>query len=61
MADAGLHGGEADPELKRATHKLIKAAGEGLDALRFNTVIAHYYTFLNLLRRLQTRPLFADV
>jgi leucyl-tRNA synthetase len=50
-AEAGLDGGETDPELRRATHKLIKAAGEGLDGLRFNSVIALYYGFLNTLKR----------
>ncbi len=38
-------------ELRRATHKLIKAAGEGLDQLKFNAVIAQFYAFLNTLRR----------
>ncbi len=51
VADGGLSGGGVTPELKRATHKLIKAAGEGLDGLKFNTVIAQFHTFLNVLRR----------
>ena len=50
-AEGGLEGGEADPELNRVIHKLIKQAGEGLDALKFNAVIALYYSFLNTLRR----------
>jgi leucyl-tRNA synthetase len=50
-ADAGGEARGADPELDRALHKLIKHAGEGLDSLRFNGVIALYYGFLNTLRR----------
>ena len=42
---------EGSVELRRATHKLIKAAGEGLEGLRFNAVIAQFYAFLNTLRR----------
>ena len=42
---------EGSAELRRATHKLIKAAGEGLEGLRFNAVIAQFYAFLNTLRR----------
>ena len=44
---AGGSGGEPDPELERAVAKLVKAAGEGLDGLKFNAVIALYYAFLN--------------
>ncbi len=51
VAEAGLTGGPPDPELERAVHKLVKAAGEGLDGLKFNAVIALYYAFLNILRR----------
>ena len=51
VADAGADGVADDPELRRATHKLIKAAGDGLEGLRFNTVIAQFYGFLNTLRR----------
>ena len=49
--EAGLEGGLIDPELKRSVHKLIKQASDGLDALKFNAVIALYYGFLNILRR----------
>ena len=42
---------EASAELRRATHKLIKAAGEGIGQLKFNAVIAQFYAFLNTLRR----------
>ena len=49
--DAGLEGGELDNELQRIVHKLIKQAGDGLDALKFNAVVALYYGFLNALRR----------
>ena len=51
VAEAGAVGGEPDPALRRATAKLVKAAGEGVDGLKFNTVIAQFYGFLNTLRR----------
>ncbi|CAN5154390.1 leucine--tRNA ligase [soil metagenome] len=51
VAEAGSAEGTPDPELERTVHKLVKAAGEGLDALKFNAVIALYYAFLNTLRR----------
>ena len=50
-SEAGLQGEEIDPDLERVLHKLIKQAGDGLDALKFNAVIALYYGFLNTLRR----------
>ncbi len=47
--------GPGDPgaatALRRATHKLIKAAGEAVEGFRFNSAIAQFYAFLNLLRR----------
>ena len=49
LAAGGTAAGSA--ELRRATHKLIKAAGEGIDGLKFNAVIAQFYGFLNTLRR----------
>ncbi len=54
VADAGDAPGqaEADQMLARATHKLIKAATEGLDGFKFNAVIAQFYAFLNTLRGL---------
>ncbi len=42
---------EGSQALRRATHKLVKAAGEGVEGLRFNAVIAQFYAFLNTLRR----------
>ena len=43
---------EAALELRRATHKAIKAVGEGFEGFRFNSAIARLYAFLNQLRAL---------
>ena len=46
-------------ELLRATHKLIAAATDGLEHFRFNSAVAQFYAFLNILKRLdraQGRP-----
>ena len=51
VADAQPSDLPEDGGLRRATHKLVKAAGEGLDSLRFNTVVALFYGFLNTLSR----------
>ncbi len=52
--EASTHGA-GDPAaaqaLRRATHKLVKAAGEAVEGFRFNSAIAQFYAFLNLLRR----------
>ncbi|WP_293679913.1 leucine--tRNA ligase [uncultured Phenylobacterium sp.] len=40
----------ADPELRRATHKLIRQVTEAIDSFRFNSGIARLYEFLNLLK-----------
>ena len=37
-------------ELRRATHKIIKAVTESVDQFRFNSGIARLYEFLNLLK-----------
>jgi leucyl-tRNA synthetase len=37
-------------ELRRATHKIIKAVTESIDQFRFNSGIARLYEFLNLLK-----------
>jgi leucyl-tRNA synthetase len=37
-------------ELRRATHKIIKAVTESIDQFRFNSGIAKLYEFLNLLK-----------
>jgi len=42
--------GEPDPELRRATHKLVKQVTEAIDGFRFNSGIARLYEFLNLLK-----------
>jgi len=42
-------------ELRRATHRLIKAATEGLEGLRFNTVVSQFYSYLNTLKALRGR------
>ena len=47
----GRSGARPDRPLRRATHKLIKAVGEALEGFRFNSAIAQFYAFLNLLRR----------
>ncbi len=39
-------------ELLRATHKLVKAATDGLEHFRFNSAVAQFYAFLNTLKRL---------
>ncbi|HEX6866124.1 MAG TPA: leucine--tRNA ligase [Caulobacteraceae bacterium] len=41
---------EPDPELRRATHKLVKAVTESIDGFRFNSGIARLYEFLNILK-----------
>ncbi|HYG25820.1 MAG TPA: leucine--tRNA ligase [Caulobacteraceae bacterium] len=41
---------EPDSELRRATHKLIKAVTESIEHFRFNSGIARLYEFLNILR-----------
>ncbi|MBL8770129.1 MAG: leucine--tRNA ligase [Phenylobacterium sp.] len=43
-------GAEPDPELRRATHKLIRQVTESIDGFRFNSGIARLYEFLNLLK-----------
>ncbi len=40
-------------ELLRATHKLVKAATDGLEHFRFNSAVAQFYAFLNTLKRLE--------
>src|ERR1700743_117157 len=48
--DGGADGGGSGSEdVPRATHKLIKAATEGLEGFRFNSAVAQYYAFLNTL------------
>jgi len=42
--------GDPDPELRRATHKLVKQVTEAIDTFRFNSGIARLYEFLNLLK-----------
>ena len=49
-AGGGDHG-QAE-ELLRATHKLAKAATDGLEHFRFNSAVAQFYAFLNILKRL---------
>ncbi|MBI1197354.1 MAG: leucine--tRNA ligase [Phenylobacterium sp.] len=41
---------EPEPELRRATHKLVKQVTEAIDTFRFNSGIARLYEFLNLLK-----------
>ncbi|HEX7885635.1 MAG TPA: leucine--tRNA ligase [Phenylobacterium sp.] len=41
---------EPDPDLRRATHKLVKQVTEAIDTFRFNSGIARLYEFLNLLK-----------
>ena len=40
----------ASVQLRRTTHKTVKAVTEQLDSLRFNTAIARLYTFVGALR-----------
>ena len=47
---AGVAGAAPDPELRRATHKLVKQVTEAVDTFRFNSGIARLYEFLNLLK-----------
>jgi leucyl-tRNA synthetase len=53
---AALGDGEGDADqtdqLRRATHKLIKAVTEAFEGFRFNSGIARFYAFLNDLKRL---------
>jgi leucyl-tRNA synthetase len=39
-----------DEELRRATHKLVKAVTESIEGFRFNSGVARLYEFLNILR-----------
>ena len=49
--EAGADGGGApDEALERATHKLIKAVTEGVEGFRFNSAVAQFYAFLNVLK-----------
>jgi len=41
---------QADDDLRRATHKLIKAVTESIEGFRFNSGIARLYEFLNILK-----------
>jgi leucyl-tRNA synthetase len=41
---------EPDPDLRRATHKLIRQVTEAIEGFRFNSGIARLYEFLNLLK-----------
>jgi leucyl-tRNA synthetase len=41
---------EAAMELRRATHKLIKAVTDGIEGFRFNSSVARLYEFLNRLK-----------
>ena len=43
-------GGGQNGELTRATHKLVKAVTEGVDGFRFNSAVAQFYAFLNILK-----------
>jgi len=45
-----IPGGEPADELRRATHKLIKAVTESIEGFRFNSGIARLYEFLNILK-----------
>ncbi len=50
--DGGAEGGGSEnEELLRATHKLIKAATDGLEGFRFNSAVAQFYAFLNILKK----------
>jgi leucyl-tRNA synthetase len=40
-------------ELQRALHRLIRAVTEAFETFRFNAAIAHFYAFLNTLKRLE--------
>ncbi len=54
-AAAPASGGGDDPaaaELRRSTHRLIKAFTEALEGFRFNSGIARLYEFLNVLKGL---------
>ena len=47
--------GDADQtdQLRRATHKLVKAVTEAFDGFRFNAGISRFYSFLNDVKRLE--------
>jgi len=47
---ANVTAAEPDQELRRATHKLIKAVTESIEGFRFNSGIARLYEFLNILK-----------
>jgi leucyl-tRNA synthetase len=53
--EAPSDGDDGALELRRATHRLIKAATEGLEGLRFNTVVSQFYSYLNTLKALRGR------
>ena len=49
-ASGSAAGDEAAERLRIATHKLIKAVTEAIETFHFNSGIARFYEFLNLLR-----------
>ncbi len=52
-SSATADAGDAD-QLLRATHKLVKAATDGLENFRFNSAVAQFYAFLNTLKKLDS-------
>ena len=53
--DAPAETDDGTVELRRATHRLIRATTEGLEGLRFNTVVSQFYSYLNSLKALRGR------
>ncbi|MDB5450316.1 MAG: leuS [Phenylobacterium sp.] len=49
-SEAGEGGETAPHELRRASHRLIKAVTEAIESFRFNSAVARLYEFLNLLK-----------
>jgi leucyl-tRNA synthetase len=50
---------KAEPELTRWINRVIKRAGEDIDALKFNTMIAYFMEFTNWLYKVYTPELAA--
>jgi leucyl-tRNA synthetase len=48
--NAGGGSGEGADDLRRATHKTIRAVTDGLDQFRFNTAVARLHEFVGVLR-----------
>jgi leucyl-tRNA synthetase len=54
--NSAVRDAEPDRDTLRLLHKTIKEVGEDIEALRFNTAIAHLITFVNEMTPMKVRP-----